>query len=66
MNKLFILRIVSWSYNFLQILFIIIIIYIIIIIIINIININIIIINIPWEFFTSVLADGFSLECEWQ
>ena len=38
----------------------------IIIIIIIIINIIIIIIITPLEFFTSVLADGFSLEFEWQ
>ena len=34
--------------------------------IIIIIIIIIIIMNIPLEFFTSVLADGFSLEFEWQ
>ena len=33
---------------------------------VNFIIIIIIIIIIPLEFFTSVIADGFSLEFEWQ
>ena len=45
--KLFILKVVTWSVNYL-------------------LKVIIIIIIIPLEFFTSVLADGFSLEFEWQ